>query len=171
MTMQHEVALDPYDRLRAAARERSEDTVARLEAGIRALEGRREVVTARTIERETGLTFKTIQRNAAAYELYKAAAEAFRSGPNASHRRRHRRSNVTTPPLRDSLLAYKKPQLANRLRLALKRIEELETALAVQTGACQEQHVRIIMGLTADVARLERATNVHQPTREGDQWP
>jgi len=48
--MQHEVALDPYDRLRAAARERSERTVARLEAGIRALEGRREVVTARTVE-------------------------------------------------------------------------------------------------------------------------
>lgn len=114
--MEYHVPLDPHRHLRAAARERAERTVARLEAGIRAVEGRRELVTARAIERETGLTFKTIQRNAAAYELYKAAAEAFRSGPNPSHRRRHRRSNVTTPPLRDSLLAYKKPQLANRLR-------------------------------------------------------
>ena len=102
MTMQHQVALDPYDRLRAAARERSEHTVARLEAGIRALEGRREVVTARTIERETGLTFKTILRNAAAYELYKAAVHAFRTGQkHRPNRRRHGRANTPRPPIRD----------------------------------------------------------------------
>jgi hypothetical protein len=49
---------------------------------------RRELVTARTIEHETGLTFKTIQRNAAAYEVYKAAAEAFRGGAKHQSRRR-----------------------------------------------------------------------------------
>jgi hypothetical protein len=37
-------------------------------------------VTARTIERETGVKFKTIQGNPAAHELYKAAADVFRTG-------------------------------------------------------------------------------------------
>jgi hypothetical protein len=143
-----------------------------LQAGIQAIQGRRELVTARVIERETGLTFKTIQRNPMAYELYKAAAAVFRNRQRRrSTRRRRGRASAPSPPIRDVLLAYKKPQLANRLRLALKRIEELETALVVQTGACQEQRVRIIMGLTADVARLQRATNAPQRTRGGEQWP
>jgi len=156
MTMQHEVALDPYDRFVSRRRERSEHTVARLEAGIRALEGCREVVTTPTIERETGLTFKTIQRNAAAYELYKAAAHAFRTGQNhRPNRRRHGRANTPRPPIRDALLAYRKPQLVARLRSALTQIEALEAALAVQAATCQEQHVRTILSLRVDNRRLE----------------
>ncbi len=154
--MQHEVALDPYDRFVSRRRERSEHTVARLEAGIRALEGCREVVTTPTIERETGLTFKTIQRNAVAYELYKAAAHAFRTGPkHRPNRRRHGRANTPRPPIRDALLAYRKPQLVARLRTALQQIEALETALAVQAATCQEQHVRTILSLRVDNQRLE----------------
>jgi hypothetical protein len=159
MMMEHETNSDAYSHLRAAARSRAESTVAGLEAGILAIRGRREHVTARTIERETGITFKTIQRNVAAYQLYKAAAEAFCTGPKRwSNHVRHRRTAAAAPMprCRDALLAYKKPQLAARLRTALKQIEELETALAVQVGNCQEQHLRVIMGLTADVARLER---------------
>src|SRR5690242_18983959 len=60
---------DPRNHLRAAARARADHTVTRLQTGIQAIQERHEPVTARTIERETGLTFKTIQRNAAAYEL------------------------------------------------------------------------------------------------------
>src|SRR5450432_1825064 len=119
MTVEHPT-VDPHGRLKAAARERADRTVARLQAGIRAIEERRELVTARTIEHETGLTFKTIQRNAAAYEVYKAAAEAFRGG--AKHRPsrpRHGRASTPKPPIRDSLMAYKKPQLVSRLRTAL----------------------------------------------------
>jgi hypothetical protein len=56
---------------------------------------------------------------------------------------------------RDSLLACKKPQLVARLRAALKRVEELETALAVQAANCQEQHIRNVLALRVDVARLE----------------
>jgi hypothetical protein len=153
--MEHEVALDPYSRLKAASRTRAEHTVARLQAGVQAIQGRRELVTARTIERETGLRFKTIQRNAVAYELYKATAEVFRTGP----RRRStsgRRVRASAPsPIRDALLAYKKPQLAARLRAALKRVEELETALAVQAANCQEHHIRNVLALKVDVARLE----------------
>jgi len=65
------------------------------------------------------------------------------------------------------MLAYKKPQL----RATLKRVEELETALAVQTVNCQQQHIRNMLALRVDVARLEaqRATNAAEPHREGDQ--
>ena len=73
-----EPEVDPHDHLRAAARVRAERTVTRLRAGIQALQERHEQVTARTIERETGLTFKTIQRNAGAYDLYTGAADVFR---------------------------------------------------------------------------------------------
>jgi hypothetical protein len=52
-------------------------------------------------------------------------------------------------------MAYKKPQLVSRLRTALTQIEALETALAVQAAACQEQHIRTILILRVDVARLE----------------
>jgi hypothetical protein len=162
MTMEH-LAGDPHSRLKAAARERADRTVARLEAGIRAIEERCEPVTARTIQRETALTFKTIQRNAAAFELYEASAEAFRARPKQrSSRRRRGRASTPRPPIRDSLMAYKKPELASRLRAALKRIEELEIALAVQAATCQDQHIRNILVLRVDVARLEaqRATDV-----------
>jgi hypothetical protein len=59
-------------------------------------------------------------------------------------------------------MAYKKPQLATRLRAALTQIEALETALAVQVAACQEHHVRTILSLRMDNQRLEaqrRRTN------------
>ncbi len=157
MMMQHEVALDPYSRLRAASRTRAEHTVSRLQAGIQAIQGRPELVTARMIEHETGLTFKTIQRNAAAYELYKATAEVFRNGPKRRpNRRRHSRATASGLPVSDALLAYNKPQFAARLRTALKRAEELETALAVQAANCQEQHIRSMLTLRVDVARLEK---------------
>ena len=169
--MEQHVPLDRHSRLKAAARERADRTVARLDDGIRAIVERRELVTARTIEHETGLTFKTIQRNAAAYEVYKAAAEAFRGGAkHQSRRRRHGRSSTPTAPIRDSLMAYKKPQLVSRLRTALTQIEALETALAVQAAACQEQHIRTILILRVDVARLEaqQGMSSSEPNQRGE---
>ncbi len=66
--------------------------------------------------------------------------------------------------MRDSLMAYKKPQLVVRLRTAIRRVEELETALAVQAGICQERHLRTIMSLSSDLARLQNSGNA------GDSW-
>ena len=40
-------------------------------------------------------------------------------------------------------------------RAALKRVEELETALTVRTANCQEQHIRDVLALHVNVARLE----------------
>jgi hypothetical protein len=146
--------LDRHNHLRAAARARADRTVARLQTGIQAIQERHEPVTARTIERETGLTFKTIQRNAAAYDLYTGAADVFRS---RSKRQPNRRGRARTPkqPVRDALFAYKKPRLVERLRDALHRIEALETALAVQATTCQEQHLRTILSLRVENHRLE----------------
>lgn len=149
-----ESKLDPHSHLRAAARSPAERTVTRLQTGIQAIQERHEQVTARTIERETGLTFKTIQRNAAAYDLYTAAADVFR---HRSKRQPNRRRRVRFPkqPVRDALLAYKKPHLVERLRAALQHIEALETALAVQAATCQEQHLRMILSLRVENHRLE----------------
>jgi hypothetical protein len=128
--MQREPEVDPHGRLRAAAHARAERTVARLQTGIQALQDRHEQVTARTIERETGLTFKTIQRNAAAYDLYTSVADIFGNhSKRQSNRRRRGRARTRNPPVRDSLLAYKKPHLVARLRAALQQIEALEAAL------------------------------------------
>jgi hypothetical protein len=146
--------VDPHNHLRVAARARAERTVTKLQSGIQALQERHEPVTARTIERETGLTFKTIQRNAAAYDLYTGAADAFR---HRSKRQRNRRGRARTPkqPVRDALFAYKKPHLVERLRAALQCIEALETALTTQAAACQEQHLRTILSLRVQNHRLE----------------
>jgi hypothetical protein len=145
---------DPHNHLRAAARARAERTVTRLQTGVLALQGRHELVTARTIERETGLTFKTIQRNAAAYDLNTGAADVFRY---RSKRQPTRRGRARSPkqPVRDALLAYKKPHLVERLRQALQRIEALETALAVQAATCQEQHLRTMLSLRVENHRLQ----------------
>jgi hypothetical protein len=64
----------------------------------------------------------------------------------------------------------KKPQIASRLRAALTQIKALETALAVQAAACQEQHLRTILSLRVDVARVEaqRAMNGPEPTQGGE---
>ena len=156
--------VDPHNHLRAAARVRAEHTVTRLRAGIQALQERHEQVTARAIERETGLTFKTIQRNAAAYDLYTAAADVFRhpSKRQSTHRRRGRSPKQ---PARDALLAYKKPHLVERLRGALQRIEALETALAMQAATCQEQHLRTILSLRVENHRLESQRFSFSPTQ------
>ena len=146
--------VEVHSHLRAAARARAEHTVTRLQTGIQTLQERHEQVTARTIERETGLTFKTIQRNAAAYELYIGAADVFR---HRSKRQPNRRRRARSPkqPERDALLAYKKPHLVERLRAALQRIEALETALAVQAATCQEQHLRTTLSLRVENHRQE----------------
>ena len=146
--------LDRHNHLRGAARARADRTVTRLQTGIQAIQERHEPVTARTIERETGLTFKTIQRNAAAYDLYTGAADVFRH-PSKHQSTRRRRGRSPKQPVRDALLAYKKPHLVERLRSALQRIEALETALAVQAATCQEQHLRTILSLRVENNRLE----------------
>jgi hypothetical protein len=80
----------------------------------------------------------------------------FRNRPKRqSDRRRPGRALTPKPPVRDALLAYKKPYLVTRLRAALQQVEALETALAVQAAACQEQHLRTILSLRVDIQRLE----------------
>jgi hypothetical protein len=174
MTMEDtdNVVLDPHRRLRAAARTRAERTVARLRVGIQAIQDRHQHVTARTIERETGLTFKTIQRNSAAYELYMAVAHVFGTGrKRGQNRRRTGRTNTPRPPIRDALLAYKKTQLVARLRTALQQIEALEIALAAQAATCQEQHLRTILSLRVDNQRLEAQRGFADVGNRDEPWP
>src|ERR1051325_11404436 len=109
--------VDPHNHHRAVAHARAERTVTRLQTGMQAIQERHEQVTYRTIERETGLTLKTIQRNAPAYDLYTGVADVFR---RRSKRQSTRRGPARSPkqPVRDALLAYKKPHLVERLRTA-----------------------------------------------------
>jgi hypothetical protein len=55
----------------------------------------------------------------------------------------------------DPLMAYKKAQLIDRLRAALREVEALRSALAFQTARCQDEHQRTILSLHANLARQE----------------
>ena len=74
MTDQDAPKLSPADRRRVAlqrnAAQRAERTVARLQDGIAALTRAGLPITGPLIKRETGLDYKTIQRNPAAYALF-----------------------------------------------------------------------------------------------------
>lgn len=67
-------------------------TLDRLRAGIAALTARGDPVAAKTIERETGLTFQTIRRNEEAYRLFCEHADYFRNGKPAGGRGKPSRS-------------------------------------------------------------------------------
>jgi hypothetical protein len=95
------------------------NTVNRLRAGIAALKARGDSITAKTLERETGLSYQTIRRNEEAYTLYCEHADYFRTQMRAvahaklatgevSARRVPRPRRVPSARPRDPLLAYTK---------------------------------------------------------------
>jgi hypothetical protein len=151
--------------LREAAEAKRRETVDRLRAGIERLTARspRPAITAKTIEMETGLAFKTILRNAEAYGLYRDNADAFKASRQARRRSKSSARKTAAPPAvataginrHDPLMAYKKIQLVDRLHAALREVDALRSALASQTALCQGEHQRTILSLRADLARQE----------------
>ena len=95
-----EMPKDPAPRERrigaliTAAKTNKRKTIDRLRAGIDRLEAAGITISARSLEKETGLSFTTIRRNAEAYTLYRQHAKFFnqkRSGPNSKQPRKQSR--------------------------------------------------------------------------------
>ena len=144
------------------ARLQAQRTLERLSLGIAALTKASMPITAKTVEAQTGLSYRTITRNAEAYALFCHAAYFQRKPSQPSTR--------TTQPTRtagsrkrakpcaaawDPLLGRPKRQLANRLRAAEQRLRELEQAFV--TNAIQQQDLaRRNLALEAELAQTTR---------------
>jgi hypothetical protein len=114
---------DRYAHLRAHAATAKQRTVARLRAAIVAIEGRGGAVTTATIKQECGLDYSAYYRNDEAYALYQEHAAHFTPRLNTAKTGRRRRRAPSERPAsaprrkaRDPLLAYRRPELAAKVR-------------------------------------------------------
>src|SRR6266536_3707437 len=128
-------------------------TVERLQTAIDVLKKKKQEISVQTIFDECGLRYAAIHRNPEALALFRANSTSL----VAKKKRTRRKSNVcdeeTISP-RDPLLAYKKPQLAERVRTAEQRLLEVQQQLAVQAEAGVRREAKIAE-LEARLAELE----------------
>ena|SRR5712692_9065134 len=151
------------DRRRDTARRNAElqakRTVERLMAGIAALTKSGTPISAKTVERETGLGYRTITRNTEAYLLFCKHAAHFVAKPIAKPTKPNGRAmrKATTPKATpwDPLLGRSKRQLATRIRAAEQHTTELEQALAV-TSVQQQELLGRNLALEAELAQTTR---------------
>jgi hypothetical protein len=141
--------------LRRNAAQRAERTVARLQDAIAALTRAGLPITGPLIKRETGLDYKTIQRNPAAYALFCKHASHFtqpRTPKSTTKRTGKRRRNMTRasaapqPTPRDPLLERPKRRLVDRIRIL-----EGENAELMQAAARQALHQQEIEALNMNL--------------------
>jgi lambda repressor-like predicted transcriptional regulator len=139
------------------ARQQAHRTLERLTVGIAALAKAGTPITAKTVEAQTGLSYRTITRNPEAYALFCKHAAYFQPKPRA---RTTRNTGSTNHGKRkasgwDPLLGRPKRQLVNRARAAEQRARELEQALI--TSALQQQELaRRNLALEAELAQTTR---------------
>ncbi|SRR5258706_3160010 len=129
-------------------------TLSRLEAAIASLTAQRKSISARTIYEECGLEYASIRRNPEALLLYQQHSTFLKQ-----KRKRAKASQPDMPSQRDPLLAYKKADLAARVRKA----EELLNAREKQQGTllqdCVQKDIKI--------AELEAELAGHRQYLEG----
>jgi hypothetical protein len=117
-------------------------------------------ITAKTIETQTGLSYRTITRNPEAYALFCKHAAYFQPKPHnrtpqLTRATGARRRTNPKPAAWDPLLGRPKRQLASRLRAAEQRLSELEQAFV--TNAVQQQELaRRNLGLEVELAQTTR---------------
>jgi hypothetical protein len=151
--------------LHNAAQAKRRDTVARLLGGIATLRERQEAITAKAIERETGLAFRTIQRNREAYELFRQHAAFFQGKPagepsvGAARAPDPPRTGRGLGPDEDPLLGYAKRALVHRCRELERRLAELERDLA-RVAARQQDLLRQNLILQAELTAARHQTPV-----------
>ena len=115
--------------MKTAAETKRRGTVQRLRIGIKSLEAQGVDITARAIEKETGLTFRTIQRNEESYDLFRHHSVYLQSKRAVPKRRGEEQCKEQGPKLqRDPLMAYSKKELVTRLRRLETRVAEVEEA-------------------------------------------
>jgi hypothetical protein len=142
------------------ARQQAQRTLERLTEGIAALTRTGAPITAKTIESQSGLSYRTITRNVEAYALFCKHAAYFQARQptrTTSSRRGARVSTHRRPTAApwDPLLGRSKRQLANRLRAAQQRMSELEHAV-VRNAITQQELERRNLALEAELAQTTR---------------
>jgi hypothetical protein len=148
------------DTARQNARLQAQRTIERLTQGIAALTKAEMPITAKTVEARTGLSYRTITRNAEAYALFCKHAAYFQPKPTTRTTQATRMPGTrkrTKPRAAgwDPLLGRPKRQLANRLRAAEQRSNELEQAFV--TSALQQQELaRRNLALEVELAQTTR---------------
>ena len=164
------------DRRRATARnnarQQAQRTLHRLTQGIAALTRDGVPITAKSVETQTGLSYRTITRNVEAYVLFCKHAAYFQpKQPRGTTQARQRLPEPTqrTPSAApwDAFLGRPKRQLANQLRAAQQRMSELE--LAFVTNAVKQQEVeRRNLALETELAvTTRRLAHLVAEHREG----
>src|SRR5712692_429341 len=117
-------------------------TVQRLRTAIDALKAKQQEISVQTIYEECGLRYAAIHRNPEALALFRANSTNL-----VAKKKRTRRESTTsdegTISPRDPLLAYKKPQLVERLRKAQQQLLETQQQFAVQAEAGTKREARI----------------------------
>jgi len=139
--------------LRASAVTRKRETVERLRAAIASLKEKKQDITAQTIYAECGLHYASYVRNEEAIALFRANSTHLIEQQKRIKRKRKTGGDVSPKP-RDSLMAYKKPQLVLRLREAQQQIQHMEQQLAVLADACLQRDARVAE-IEAKLAELE----------------
>jgi len=148
------------DTARQNARLQAQRTIERLMQGIAALTKAEMPITAKTVEAQTGLSYRTITRNAEAYAVFCKHAAHFQPKPptrTSALTRTTRVRKLARPNAAgwDPLLGRPKRQLANRLRAAEQRLNELEQAFV--TNAVQQQELaRRNLALEVELAQTTR---------------
>jgi hypothetical protein len=155
---------DPLAHLKQRAQARAQRTVERTRGAIRALQTRGAKVTAESIRlasRElepgyAGLSFQVIRRNAAAYALYRSAADAFAAPaaekpPSPRTRRRAGTRAGTRAGRRVPRAAYDPLESRSKKEL-VRRIRSLEQDLLAE----RQRHAALAYDKQTLLARLLR---------------
>ncbi len=133
--------------LRQHTQAQKRHTVNRLAAAITSLTEQRKPISARTIRETCGLEYASIRRNPEALLLYQQSSTFLKQ-----KRRRTKAAHPDTPSPRDPLLAYKKADLAARVRKGETCLKEWEAKSARLLEDYVQKDVKIAE-LEAELAR------------------
>jgi hypothetical protein len=141
--------------LRRHAAEQRQATLERLRVAIEALKTRGEPITVHTIRAESHLDYKSYARNPEALALFQEHSTFLAAKRKQGRRRRRDELEEQGPASKDPLLNYKRPQLVARLRLEMRRREEIEG----QYRQLLEEHMQSdlkVMQLEAELATYQQ---------------
>lgn len=148
---------DPSEAQLAALKQsttaRKQVTVERLCIAIEALKAKKRKISVQTVYDECGLRYAAIHRNPEALALFRANSTNLVAKKKRDRRKSTMSDEGAIAP-RDPLLAYKKPQLVERLRSVQQQLLEVQQQLAVQAEAGIRREARIAE-LEAKLATLE----------------
>lgn len=164
MTKMPSYAEDRYAHLRANAAAQKQETVNRLTQAIAQLETEGREVSTFTIKEVCGLDYMAYYRNAEALALFRKHSTHLRE--ERAKRRHSKRANPEHDEVlhqgkvapRDPLLAYKKPELVAKLRVAQAERDQIQQCAQRECEEKEQRYLALLQehmqcGLT--IAKLE----------------